>query len=150
MKITKTRLKQIIKEELEAALLEQDFPDMDDAFGEMDRQIAKSEEEDRRRAAARAAARKAAPKRQQASPPVSDSPAPRSREKVRTSVTKGTLRNARISNYRREGKFIIATATNEDGVSAEGKGRYRGSLSLARSSAAAAARANLLRKLQEK
>ena len=57
MKISKSRLKQIIKEELEAALLEQNFPDMDDAFGEMDRQIAKSEEEDRRRAAARAAAR---------------------------------------------------------------------------------------------
>ena len=65
MKITKSRLKQIIKEELEAALLERDFPGMDDAFGEMDRNIAKSEEEERRR---RAAARKAANDNRRARP----------------------------------------------------------------------------------
>ena len=53
MKISKSRLKQIIKEELEASLLEQDFPGMDDAFGEMDREMERYD--DRRRASTRPA-----------------------------------------------------------------------------------------------
>ena len=76
-------------------------------------------------------------------------PGPAANDNVRrtTSVVQGTLRNVRIK-MRKEGNYYIATATNEDGVSAEGAARFRGSINLARSAAAADARANLLKKLQ--
>ena len=80
-------------------------------------------------------------------PRVQPGPAANDNVKRTTSVVQGTLRNVRIK-MRKEGNYYIATATNEDGVSAEGAARFRGSINLARSAAAADARANLLKKLQ--
>ena len=73
---------------------------------------------------------------------------------TKTTVVKGTLPPGVTTKIRREESggrmWIIATATTKDGVSAEGKAKFRGNVGLSKSSAEGRARVALLRKLQAK
>ena len=152
MKITKSQLKQIIKEELETVLNEETprqrlarqargaENEMEDEFGDWD---------------------EPAPRAKMPQMP-KDEPAPRAkmpgqkprRGTTKTTVVKGTLPPGVTTKIRREESggrmWIIATATTKDGVSAEGKAKFRGNVGLSKSSAEGRARVALLRKLQAK
>lgn len=73
------------------------------------------------------------------------------KERPKPGVAQGELKKGDVTmKLRREGGYIIVTATHKSGVEAEGKIKLRGNLNAAREAAMARARDAIVRKLQGK
>ena len=73
------------------------------------------------------------------------------RGRPKPGVAQGVLKKGDVTmKLRREGGYIIVTATHKSGVEAEGKIKLRGNQSAAKAAASARARDALIRKLQGK
>ncbi len=134
-KITKDFLTKLIEEQINNML---ESPDRDAVHKRMMQRLADMDDEFDKQPEPEAPAEKPVSSRGK-NPYDQPKPKAKPKGKVTRTTTQATLRNVGIK-FRKEGNFIVATATGPEGKKAEGRAKLRGSMMMARQRAAMLAR----------